>query len=153
MGRFRAKCENCKGAKQLSETLRSYRLPDDSTLNIFRTFAWCSQCIEVVWAERIPDLSELSQPQQIEWRKRRESPGKCLSCGSTDLIFSKHGQTNSGNEKYEIDCPRCDGVIRILREPVLTLDRTWILYTPEGDLIQDYEMSPWKGAVPKSKKP
>lgn len=153
MGRFKAKCENCKGGKQLSETLCSYRLADGSTLNILKTFAWCSQCMEVVWAERIPDPSELSDTQQSEWRKSRESPSKCLSCGSTDLIFSRRGQTNSGNEKYEIDCPRCDGLIWVLREPVLSLDRSWILYTPEGDLIQDYEMSPSKGAFPKSKKP
>ena len=121
--------------------------------DIFMTFAWCPQCQEVVWAELIPDPSELSDPQQIEWRKHRESPGKCLSCGSSDLIFSRCGQTNSGNVKYEIDCPHCDGLIRILREPVLSLDRSWILYTPEGDLIQDYEMSPSRGAIPKSKKP
>jgi hypothetical protein len=152
MGQFKAKCENCKGAKVLSETLRSYRFPDQSTLNIFRTFAWCNQCAEVMWAERLPALSELSEPIAVEWRSRRSAPAKCLTCGSSDIVPSRAGHTNSGNEKFEMDCPNCGGVIRVLREPVLSLDRAWILYTPEGDLIQDYEMAPSLGAVPRSKK-
>ena len=142
MGRFKAKCDNCKGAKVLSETLRSYLLPDQSTLNIFRTFAWCNRCTEVVWAERLPELDELSKPDAIEWRESRSAPAKCLTCGSSDIVPARAGHTNSGKEKHEIDCPACHGVIRVLREPVLSLDRGWILYSSEGDLIQDHEIFP-----------
>jgi len=153
MGRFKAKCDKCKGAKVLPETLRSYKLPDHSTLNIFRTFAWCNRCSQVVWAERLPDLKELSEPVAVDWRKHRLDPAKCLACGSSDITPSRMGYTKSGKEKFEIDCPICDGVIRVLREPVLSLDRTWILYSPDGNLIQEYDMSPSLGAIPKPPHP
>jgi len=150
MGRFKARCDNCKGAEQISAPLRSYLFKGGETLNINKTFAWCSECNTVVWAELLPDIESLSEVSEIEWRKNRLAPPKCLTCGSLDIIYSISSQTNSGNQKYELSCPSCDGIIRILQEPVLSLDRRWIQYTPEGDLIQNYEMSPSRGAIPKS---
>ncbi len=117
----------------LGDTLRSYEFPDGSTININRGFAWCRPCAGVVWAEIIPELEELTEPVAIEWRKQRKSPPKCLECGSTEIIPCRAGETNSGKKRWEIDCPVCGGVIRILTEAVLSLDRGWIRYSPEGD--------------------
>lgn len=190
MGRYTAKCENCKGAKTFSDTLCSYKLTDGSTLNVERTFAWCSGCTAVVWAETIPSLEdlrrereELNDPTQemidclttlagrystyeeelersraslddrILWRETRVSPPHCLTCGSTEITASIEGETNSGNPKWELPCPTCDGRIRVLSEPILSLDRGWIHFTSEGMQDGSYEMSPSSGATPTPPKP
>ena len=190
MGRYKARCENCKGAKTFSDTLCSYKLEDGTTVNIERTFAWCSGCTEVVWAESILSLEELRGEREgldnpsdetidyltslagrystfeeelersisflderIRWRESRESPPRCLSCGSTEITPGIEGETNSGNPKWEIPCPACGGTIRVLSEPSLSLDRGWIHFTPEGLQEGSYVMSPSKGATPTNLKP
>lgn len=169
MSRYKAKCDNCKYTKTLSSPLYSYELEDGSTINIQKTFAWCSVCSEVVWAEVIPSMenlrserSELQAPsektidylkslagshstleaelerlrslldKQIQWLESRKSPSRCLSCGATSVTLILKGLTNSGNPKWELPCPTCIGQIRVLLEPVLSLDRRWIRFNPEG---------------------
>jgi len=44
--------------------------------------------------------------------------------------------------------PSCGGVITVLAEPVLALDKRWLRYSPEGEKRQAYQMFPHKGAVP-----
>lgn len=163
MGRYKATCENCRGGKVFSDTLCSYVLADGSMLNLEKTFAWCRACEEVVWAESIPSLDELERRQadhpnadtetRIVWRRSRGASARCLTCGSTDVAPARCGQTHSGNPKWEIECPKCGGTIRVFREPVLSLDRGWIHFSPEGELNQGYEMSPSKGATRTNRKP
>ena len=157
MGRYKATCENCSGSEVLNDTLRSYVLPEGKDLTIERTFAWCDDCQRVQWAELIPDLEKLRSRNEevpcsktedrIVWRMTRESPPRCLACGSTRIRPGLRGETRSGNPKWEMDCPRCRGKIRIQREPVLVLDRGWIHYSPEGEVLQEYVMTPSRGAV------
>jgi hypothetical protein len=158
MGRYKVTCENCRGSEVLNERLSSYALQDGETLTIERTFAWCDDCQRVQWAELIPDLEELrsrnkGEPcsqtdERIAWRITRASPPRCLACGSTKIRPGRLGETRSGNPKWVLDCPKCGGTIRILMEPAFVNDRGWLHFSPEGEFLQEYQMSPYRGAVP-----
>jgi hypothetical protein len=44
--------------------------------------------------------------------------------------------------------PGCGGLITVLEQAVLALDRRWIRYSSEREKNQAYETFPSKGAVP-----
>ena len=84
---------------------------------------------------------------RIKWRELRQSEPRCLSCGSMEILPSIRGETRSGNDKWELPCVSCNGIIRVVQEPVLCLDRGWIHYTPEGLVRDSFIMSPMKSGV------
>ena len=91
-----------------------YQLDDGVSLSVEQTGAWCYDCSMVVAAEHVPSLAaldariaNLDDPNHIllvgigraaldrerialpirrSWRSRRESPARCLECGSTDIF-------------------------------------------------------------------
>jgi hypothetical protein len=142
-----------------SDPLRSYEMPDGSTVTIERTFVWCAACREVRWGEELADLAELERELEanhtrelearIAWRRGRSSGPRCLECASTDIVLLVQSETRSGNDKWTLrQHPGCDGVVTVLAQPVLALNRRWLRYSPEGERRQAYQMFPHKGAVP-----
>ena len=101
----------------------NYRLPDKSMLGIEQKVAWCEVCHSFGSAEVIPSIEELNgRIQELQtptrkhlfiyrtqeaingaidelrtrsrWRATRESPARCLVCGSTAITpvrFSEDG--------------------------------------------------------------
>lgn len=134
-------------------------MPDGDTITINRTFIWCMACAAIQWGEQLADLAELQHALErnptpelearIAWRRARSSGPRCLECGSTEVSPLVQSETRSGNDKWTLqEHPGCGGVVIVLRQPVLALDRRWFRYTPEGEKKQAYEMFPHKGAVP-----
>jgi hypothetical protein len=165
MSTHKAKCNKCSYRASFSNPLLSYDMSDHSKVNIQRTFVWCGDCREVRWGEELPDLIQLESELaatpanesflreklqfKIAWRRTRRSAPRCLECGSTDVTSLTRSQTHRGNGKWTLrEHPDCGGVVTVLVEPVLALDRRWILYSPEGEKKQAYKMSPHRGAVP-----
>ncbi len=170
MSTHKAKCDKCSYGAAFSNPLRSYEMPDGSTINIERTFVWCATCREIQWGEELPDLTELEcklemtkgrepsvmekllpyvsryqtlddllakQTQDLEsriiWRRLRSSAPRCLECGSAEITSLVRSETRSGNSKWTLIAhPDCGGVITVLAQAVLALDRRWLRYTPEG---------------------
>ena len=95
-------------------------------------------------ASRTPELELL-----IAWRRARSSGPRCLECGSLDITPLVQSETQSGYDKWTLrEHPGCGGIVIVLQQPVLALDRRWLRYTPEGEKTKGYEMFPHKGAVP-----
>jgi len=69
----------------------------------------------------------------MAWRRARLSGPRCLECGSTDIMQLVQSETRSGNDKWPLqEHPGCGGVVTVLAQAVLALDRRWLRYTPEG---------------------
>jgi len=92
----------------------NYQLDGDVSLSVEQTGAWCYHCSMVVAAEHVPSLAaldariaDLDDPNHIllvgfgraaldrervalpirrSWRSGRQSPARCLECGSTDIF-------------------------------------------------------------------
>lgn len=159
MSTHKAKCDKCSYRASFFNPLRSYEMPNGSKVTIERTFVWCAACREVRWGEDLTDLAELEHKllanrtpeleSRIAWRRGRCSDPRCLECGSTDITPFVRSETRGGNDKWTLaEHPGCGGVVIVLKQPVLALDRRWLRYTPEGKKTQTYEMFPHKGAVP-----
>ena len=182
----KARCDKCNYREGFSNPLRSYEMPDGSTITIERTFVWCGACRAIRWGEELAQLTALEREltaietkesvtiselsswvdkyktleqiidervkelrERIQWRRGRVSSARCLECGSTDIVALPQSETRSGNDKWVLkEHPGCGGVITVLEQAVLVLDRRWIRYSPEGEKKQAYEMYPHKGAVP-----
>lgn len=160
MSTHKAKCDKCSYRATFLNPLRSYEMSDGTTVSIERTFVWCAACRAVQWGEELADLAELQlgleanrTPEleaRIAWRRARSSGPRCLECGSAEVMPLVQSETRSGNDKWTLrEHPGCGGVVIVLQQPVLALDRRWLRYTPEGERRRTYEMFPNKGAVPK----
>jgi len=102
------------------------------------------QTLDELLASRTRELES-----RIAWRRIRTSPPRCLECGSMEITPLERSETRSGNEKWTLrEHTSCGGMIVVLEQMVLALDRRWFLYTLEGERRQTYEMYPHKGAVP-----
>ena len=181
-----AKCDKCSYGADFSDPLRSYEMPDGTTISMRKTFVWCRVCREVRWGEELAELAEYERElvattardsivleelsfsvsrdktleqlltartqdlqAQIAWRRRRSSPPRCLECGSSEIATFVYSETEAEDDMWTLkEHPGCGGSIRVLRKMVITLDRRWFRYTPEGERKQAYEMYPYKGAVP-----
>jgi ferredoxin-like protein FixX len=166
-----AKCDKCRYRERLHDSLRTYALPDGSTVTIQRELVWCGACRAVCWGERLADLAGLEQElaaceardalimeklsalvnrhnpfeevlsrhtqalwSRIGWRRKRASPPRCLECGATDILVLPRSQTRSGRDKWTLaGHPGCGGVIVVLQEPILSLNREWLHYSAEGE--------------------
>ena len=159
MSTHKAKCDKCSYRATFSNPLRSYEMPGGATVTIESTFVWCAACRAVQWGEELADLAELEREleacrtpeleSRIAWRRARSSDPRCLECGSTEVMPLVQSETRSGYDKWTLqEHPGCGGVVIVLQQPVLALDRRWLRYTPEGEKTQAYEMFLHKGAVP-----
>jgi hypothetical protein len=102
------------------------------------------QTLEDLLASRKKELES-----RIAWRRIRKSPARCLECGSTDITPLVLTETDDGDEKWTLrEHPGCGGIVTVLSQMVLSIDRRWFRYTPEGKKKQAYDMYPSKGAVP-----
>lgn len=113
---------------------------------IERLSAWVDrhQTLEDLLSRRVRDLES-----RIAWRRIRSSGPRCLECGSTEVRSLVQSETRSGNDKWTLrEHPGCGGIVIVLQQAVLALDRRWLRYTPEGEKRQADEMFPHKGAVP-----
>ncbi len=159
MSTHKAKCDKCSYRATFTNPLRSYVMPDGSTFTIERTFVWCAACREIRWGEELVDLDELEREllasrtreseSKIAWRRVRSSGPRCLECGSTDITPLVKSETRSGKDKWTLrEHPDCGGVVIVLQQSVLALDRRWFRYTPEGEKTKASEMFSHKGSVP-----
>ena len=159
MSTHKARCGKCNYRATFSNPLRSYELADGSTITIEHTFVWCAACRAVQWGEKLADLAELEsellaspKPKlelRIAWRSARSSGPRCLDCGSTDIMPLVQTETRRGDDVWTLrEHPGCGGVVTVLEQQVLALDRRWFRYSSEGEKKQAYDMFPHKGAVP-----
>lgn len=61
MATHKAKCDKCDYRAGFFDPLRSYELPDGSTMTVERTFVWCSACHAICWGEYLANLAELER--------------------------------------------------------------------------------------------
>ncbi|MCA9625240.1 MAG: hypothetical protein KC731_39730 [Myxococcales bacterium] len=69
---------------------------------------------------------------RLPWRRARQSPAKCLSCGSSD--FTSFGPARGFGDGDQVSHPGCDGAFVLSRETTLRLHEL-PSYTPEGDRL------------------
>jgi hypothetical protein len=92
------------------------------------------QTLEDLLASRKKELES-----RIAWRRIRKSPPRCLECGYTDVTPLVLTETDDGDEKWTSrEHPGCGGIVTVLPQMVLSLDRRWFRYTPEGEKKQAY---------------
>jgi ferredoxin len=139
-----------------------YMLPDRSQLRVLTNAAWCEACRRFCPAEFVPVLERLraelrdaefyfDRPglippdrhfssyglsdlrKRVGWLAIRQSPSRCLECGSTALIQFPHDW--SPRDACEIDIPsrgRCVATYRVLLGD-FTSEQPPHFYTAEGD--------------------
>jgi len=74
---------------------------------------------------------------RVAWRRIRTSAPRCLECGSVKITPLARSQTHSGNDKWTLrEHPDCGGIVTVLEQMVLALDRRWLRYSPEGERRQ-----------------
>lgn len=85
-------CDGCDQQAKVTSALRCYVL-DDGIVPLFAAIAWCQDCMKVVEADVLP-VPEALETMEISddaaamerwrrWRNARQSPSRCLGCGST----------------------------------------------------------------------
>jgi hypothetical protein len=164
-------CDRCGYRRRLTQRARQYRFPDRRTDFIEQTLAWCRACRRAVEAERLPPVSEFdeqiaevssgidwlattgrtAEEERLrlqghrKWRLARQSPPKCLECGSASIEpFPQH----EDGAWAAIDHPGCGGRLGV-GYAGRALVREWPLpqYSPEGDflteLLTDSEWVTW----------
>jgi hypothetical protein len=141
----------------LSHQQRIYMLRDGSKLDIDSQPAWCYGCKRFVEVEKIESVAELDRqlaelqhfydspghipPDRIIrierlpvlrtrriWRAHRESPPRCLECGSTSIAALDESAPFT-------DAPgmgRCE--VRIIRYSGVPSPHR-VTYSPEGELV------------------
>lgn len=135
-----------------------YILDDGSRLGVAQEDYFCRACNRFVAGERIESVAELEflleqiennpesrhrkfaeyigdLPKQISdlqarinWRKKRQSPPKCLHCGSTDILPVP--------EDEEFDHPATGLRMKAAGQGFASTDQWHATYTPEGDSIE-----------------
>lgn len=151
--RVAAWCPRCQGVAwsemipplaDINLRISEFERRDQTALDAVLPFVSRHSSLADLVASRLDDLR-----RRAAWVRGRQSPPRCLECGSTEIIPMTSGQTCSGNPKWTLSPhPNCGGTLTVLTEPILVLSRLWIRYTPEGNIIAKYEMSPSKGTVP-----
>src|SRR6267378_2803318 len=64
---------------------------------------------------------------RVAWRRIRRSAPRCLECGSVKITPLARSQTHSGNDKWTLrEHPDCGGIVTVLEQMVLALDRRWL---------------------------
>jgi hypothetical protein len=113
---------------ELQERLDRAERREQSMIDCLAPLVTGDTSLDELVALQIKDLRQL-----VDWRARRQSPPRCLECGSTNFMAMAAGRTHSGRSKWTLSPhPGCDGALTVLPEPVLVLDRGWIIYSPEG---------------------
>jgi ferredoxin-like protein FixX len=136
--------EQLANIEELERELTAIEARAPSILEEFSVLVDRHTSLEQVLASRAAELRA-----RIAWRRIRISPARCLECGSAGILALQHSETRSGNDKWTLaEHVGCGGVVTVLQELTLTLDRRWIRYSPEGERRQAYEMYAHKGAVP-----
>ena len=137
-----------------------YILLDGSRLHVNQTDCYCSHCQRIDMAEHIETLEQLqnrieklrlpdsderkmavfigSIPDQIvelnrriEWRRTRQSPAKCLHCGSTEIILLPNDD--------EFSHPATGARMTVIGRGFMSTAEWHATYTPEGDAIESSE--------------
>ncbi len=153
-------CNRCSHQSRISDILRSYGISDQVKVTIEQQYAFCKHCSGAVNAEYVPTLAELNAvlaefieanetewikglEERIAWRQTRQSPARCLECGSTDIICAVvDEETNIATLEH----PGCGGTL-LIRTRGFELNRLWILYTSEGEKTGTYEVFASRGLV------
>ncbi|MCA9093556.1 MAG: hypothetical protein KDA68_08730 [Planctomycetaceae bacterium] len=68
---------------------------------------------------------------RIEWRRKRQSPPKCLHCGSSEILPIPREE-----EFYH---PVSDQPMKVSKRGFLSMNEWYATYTPEGDLIESWD--------------
>ena len=140
--------EHIPNLKELEQRLEQVEHPSPELYGRYELAArWMHSTVDQqMLAERV------FRRKQLLWRRSRQSLARCLACGGTNIVVATADETHGGNRKWELNCGRCTGRISILKEPILNLSRCWLEFTPEGEQIQDDEMSSSKSATPSDTK-
>lgn len=163
-------CDGCDYVQDLHASSYNYELSEEDMLPIETRLAWCHECGAVSEVEFLPDLAETEkQIQRLEsedpelmatleaegrfaedeiefqtlirdWLRQRESPPRCLACGSTRIeepwaLNDSRDQEDTGVLTYPH--PGCSGALSVKGmtvQPAGGFPRT---YDPEGELLED----------------
>lgn len=146
-------CGACRGVRwgeeladlaELERKLAAIEAKEPSAMDELSVFLDRHTSLEKVTATHTTQLRG-----RISWRRSRRSAPRCLECGSAGIVSLPQSETRSGFDKWTLkEHPGCGGVVTVIEQAVLTLDRRWIRYSPEGEKRQAFQMSPSKGAVP-----
>jgi hypothetical protein len=139
-----------------------YEMPDGSKLHLRQSECWCPKCDRITMAEDIPSLTELEVElnrflnpsaddlqtfqflglsieeqteearKRIEWRLARKSPGKCLCCGSTEIVTLP--------EVEVFQHPNTGELVVVVGRGFADAGVWRATFTTEGDVIKSSEM-------------
>ena len=143
-----------------------YELEDGTHIDVISALVWCPRCGEFTDGEVIAGLAEIDHllaelrdpssetsrglhdrqgaVEQMESRRRwligRESPPKCLTCGSAEIVVLPEGET--------VRNPTGPGWVAVTVTGHCSTSFNNRYYTPEGDLIPrdtapTYWSPPW----------
>lgn len=145
---YNATCSGCGFSQQefLTHLSRwAYLFPDGQIHRVLAKPAWCERCGQIVHAEDLPSVDEIEEKAVrlpfykwnlewlVAWRSTRQSPGKCLSCGSDKIALAR----DVSRQELMIPHPKCGGQVSLLisRHATASLPVNCELFTPEGEAL------------------
>lgn len=120
------RCDTCDYHRDVYFSHRVYERPNlEYGLPVRAKLGWCNECCNAVAVEFIPEIDQLTEEldherrkasicevdtglpnnhqiwaeSRLEWRKNRNSPSRCLECGTTDIIDFGDGLATKGGDK------------------------------------------------------
>jgi hypothetical protein len=136
-----------------------YDFPDGSRIDVQTTPVWCRGCGRVTNGERVEPLDEIDRQIEAElrgqgswcgavkwvevlrerrrWREARQSPPKCLTCGTTDVFVFPVNEVAPN--------PAGPGTVEVSTVGMCSTGFNQWFFTPEGERIpRDTKPTYWQ---------
>ncbi|BDI31221.1 hypothetical protein CCAX7_32720 [Capsulimonas corticalis] len=142
---FTAQCDRCDFNQTIAaRTNYAYRLPEPPDVFLWTQFVWCGECRKIVQAEKLLTEEEIDAWLAGQWNRRirldgeryrqiivgRQSPARCLTCGSVDIVAAK-----SGEHVATVLHGDCGGVVSLNRSGSARIEGGIDVYSAEGEFI------------------
>lgn len=163
-GRYLAKCSHCTYRREIGVPPKAYVLPGGRSLPIQDSFGWCGACSGVTPCEALPALADVERllaqalrednerlvtemEDTRNWISGRESPPRCLDCGSTSiqpfpLGWSLYRDEESDQDFLDIPHSGCRGMLHVEMCGWSLYRAVDARYSPEGEKLVDVRRRP-----------
>jgi hypothetical protein len=129
---------------EIRQQIKALRTPESAA---YKFAEWNNQQIQAATGKTDSNWREsniAALESRLKWRLERNSPPKCLVCGSTDIVFP----LSKDETVSEINIPDI-GTVRVESAGISSTEFANWFYTPEGDRIPRYATPTYWGVPDK----
>ena len=143
---YSAECQGCDFRQDhiIMSLVYAYRMEEMPDVHLWVQLAWCGSCQQIVRAENLLSLAEAKERVQeatflparhdaeryLRLRASRQSPARCLRCGSIDIVLASGHST-----ERQLQHPVCGGMITFRPGGHTRLGDETLVYSAEGEYL------------------